>query len=45
MRYGVWEMQWLGAGKGRADSSTFFIFLGPDPWHMEVPKLGVKLEL
>ena len=22
-----------------------FIFLGPHLWHMEVPRLGVKLEL
>ena len=21
------------------------VFLGPQPWHMEVPRLGVKLEL
>ena len=24
---------------------SFFVFLGPNPWHMEVPKLGVKSEL
>ena len=23
----------------------FLVFLGPYPWHMEVPRLGVKLEL
>ena len=23
----------------------FFCFLGPHPWHMEVTRLGVKLEL
>ena len=23
----------------------FFFFLGPHLWHMEVPRLGVKLEL
>ena len=23
----------------------FFFFLGPHPWHMEVPSLGVQLEL
>ena len=23
----------------------FFVFLGPNPWHMEVPRLGVELEL
>ena len=23
----------------------FFCFLGPHPWHMEVPRLGVKLKL
>ena len=23
----------------------FFVFLGPHPWHMEVPKLGVETEL
>ena len=22
-----------------------FLFLGPHPWHMEVPRLGVRLEL
>ena len=23
-------------------SSSFFFFLGPHPWHMEVPRLGVE---
>ena len=23
----------------------FFVFLGPHPWHMEVPRLGVGLEV
>ena len=23
----------------------FFVFLGLPPWHMEVPRLGIKLEL
>ena len=23
----------------------FLVFLGPSPWHMEGPRLGVKLEL
>ena len=23
----------------------FFVLLGPQPWHMEVPRLGVELEL
>ena len=23
----------------------FFVFLGPHPWHMRVPRLGVKSEL
>ena len=23
----------------------FFVFLGPHPWHTEVPRLGVELEL
>ena len=23
----------------------FFVFLGPHPWNMEVPKLGVESEL
>ena len=23
----------------------FFVFLGPHLWHMEVPRLGIKLEL
>ena len=25
--------------------SFFFVFLGPHPWHMEVPRLGIELEL
>ena len=25
--------------------SLFFFFLGPNPQHMEVPRLGIKLEL
>ena len=25
-------------------SPTFFLFLGPHPWHMEVPRLGVESE-
>ena len=32
----------------RYGTSDFFwggVFLGPHPWHMEVPRLGVKLEL
>ena len=24
---------------------SFIFFLGPHPWHMEVPRLGVELEL
>ena len=33
-----------------ADSSDlafylFFVFVGPHPWHMEVPRLGVESEL
>ena len=27
------------------DISFLFFFLGPHPWHMEVPRLWVKLEL
>ena len=23
----------------------FFVFLGPHPWHVKVPRLGVELEL
>ena len=23
----------------------FFVFLGPHPWHMQVPRLGLELEL
>ena len=23
----------------------FLVFLGPNPWHMEVPRLGVQLKL
>ena len=26
-------------------SRFFFVFLGPHPWHMEVPRLGAELEL
>ena len=26
-------------------SWLFFVFLGPHPWHMEVPRLEVELEL
>ena len=22
-----------------------FVFLGPHPWHMEAPRLGIELEL
>ena len=25
--------------------SPFFVFIGPHVWHMDVPSLGVKLEL
>ena len=25
-------------------SFFFFVYLGPHPWHMEVPRLGVELE-
>jgi len=25
--------------------SSFFVFLGLHPWHMEIPRLGVKSEL
>ena len=27
------------------ESICFSVSLGPYPWHMEVPRLGVKLEL
>ena len=27
------------------DKTIFFVFLGPHPWHMEVPRLGVESEL
>ena len=23
----------------------FFVFLGPHPWHMEIPRLGIESEL
>ena len=29
----------------KEDLERFFLFLGPHPWHMEVPRLGVELEL
>ena len=28
-----------------SDFNSTFIFLGPYPWHIEVPRLGIKLEL
>ena len=28
-----------------SESFFFFVFLGPNPRHMEVPKLGVESEL
>ena len=34
------------AGISTAFFAFFFLaFLGPHPWHMEVPRLGVQLEL
>ena len=26
-------------------AGVFFVFLGPHPWHMEIPRLGVESEL
>ena len=38
-----------GSGEGAFESEFFylfiFLFLGPHPWHMEVPRLGVESEL
>ena len=43
-RMGCW-----GGGQGKISwgclSLFFFVFLGPHPWQMEVPRLGVELEL
>ena len=30
---------------GLLNCPLFFFFLGPPPWHMEVPRLGVESEL
>ena len=35
----------LGGGGCSSILSFFFVFLGPHPLHMEVPRLGVELEL
>ena len=29
----------------KAHPLLFVVFLGPHPWHLEVPRLGVELEL
>ena len=42
--HSMWEVKY----SIKRDRSLFFffsVFLGPHPWHMEVPRLGVKLEL
>ena len=35
----------LKSGGRLHNTFFFFVFLGPHPWHMEVPRLGVKSEL
>ena len=35
----------LWAGQRCVLGGFFFCFLRPHPWHMEVPRLGVELEL
>jgi len=36
---------WMGAAGWRGCFFFFFVFLGPHPWHMEVPRIGVQSEL
>ena len=43
-----WSHGWLGLGRENTFASfvfVFVLFLGPHPWHVEVPRLGVELEL
>ena len=40
----------MGPGSRYFNKNSFYLFislviLGPHPWHMEVPRLGVELEL
>ena len=37
--------EWSGAGLTSLSIAIFFFFLGPRLWHMEVPRLGIELEL
>ena len=36
-----WDYEW----QGYSTPLLFLVFLGPHPWHMQVPRLGVKSEL
>ena len=40
-----WEWDYKILYFSNSQSFSFFLFLGPHPWHLEVPRLGVKLEL
>ena len=41
----LWFSLNICPGVGLLDHIFFFFFLGPHLWHMEIPRLGVKLEL
>ena len=50
---GAWDLlDWRGGGRDEQEGELclimrlfFFFFLGPHPWHMEVPRLSTELEL
>ena len=45
LRFQIFKgIKWPNAFKSKGFSFAF-CFLGPHPWHMEVPRLGVKSEL
>ena len=33
------------ANRGLMDEFSFYLFIGPHLWHMEVPRLGIESEL
>ena len=47
-RVSSYAVSWMGSPDITfifIEKNFFFVFLGLHPWHMEVPRLGVKLEL
>ena len=40
-----WRRGEGGTSRAGREPFFFFVFLGPHPWHMEVPRLGVQSEL